>query len=98
VKIQNRRSRVNTLAPTGRGLSKVMKEIRWFTHFVVAVCLVIPVAGLVPGDAVNLNVIGSLGLIVMLIAADLVITVPLTVWIKRLGKPVLAPVGRGSRW
>lgn len=90
--------KINTLAPEGRGLSKIMKEIRWFTHFVVAVMLVIPVAGLVPGDAVNLNVIGSLGLIVMLVVADLVITIPLSLWIKKLNRPVLAPVARGSRW
>ena len=90
--------KINSLAPTGRGLVKIMQEIRWFTHFLVAVMLVIPVAGLVPGDAVNLNVIGSLALIVMLVVADLVITVPITLWIKKLNRPVLAPVGRGTRW
>lgn len=78
--------KINSSRPEGRGLAKIMQEVRWFTHFVVAVLLVIPVAGLVPGDKVNLNVIGSIGLIVMLVVLDLVITVPLTLGLRRLAK------------
>lgn len=89
--------KINTLRPEGRGLSKIMKEIRWFTHFVTAVCLVYLVASLLPGDRIGFNVIGTIGLIVMIVAANAVITVPLTVWIRKIGKPVLAPV-RAGRW
>ena len=96
VKITDRRSRiVKNNAP---GLDKIMKEIVWFTHFLIGVLLVIPVAGLVPGDRVNLNVIGSLGLIVLLVALDAVITVPCTLWRRKINRPVLAPVRIRSRW
>lgn len=80
-------------------LNKVMKEIVWWTHAVVGLALVIPVAGLVPGDAVNLNVIGSIGLIVMLVALDLVITVPCYVWRRKIanGPTGLKPVTRTGR-
>jgi hypothetical protein len=74
------------------GLAGIMCEIRWFTHFLAAVMLVIPVAGLVPGDRVNLNVIGSLVLIAALVILDLVITIPLTLWINKLIGHGLAPV------
>jgi hypothetical protein len=75
-----------------RKLSKIMTEVRWFTHALVAALLFIPVAGLVPGDSVNLNVIGSLGLIAILVAADLAITVPLSLWLRRLNRPAFVPV------
>lgn len=84
--------KINTLAPTGRGLSKIMKEIRWFTHAITAVMVLYLGASLVPGDKIGFNVIGTLGLLVFVIVGNLVITVPLTLWIRMIGKPVLAPV------
>lgn len=89
--------KINTLAPRGRGLSKVMKEIRWFAHFITAVPLLYLVASLLPGDKIGFNVIGTLGLIVILVVANLVITGPLTIWIRKINKPVLAPVRVGRR-
>lgn len=84
--------KINTLAPTGRGLSKIMKEIRWFTHAITAVPLLYLVASLLPGDKIGFNVIGTFGMIVILVVLNLVITVPLTLWIRKISKPVLAPV------
>lgn len=74
-----------------------MEEIRWFTHFVTAIMALYLVASLLPGDLIGFNVIGTIGLVIFVIAGNLVITVPLTMWIKRIGRPVLAPVRSYAR-
>ena len=90
--------KINTLAPTGRGFVRIMKEIRWFTHAITAVCLLYLGASLLPGDLIGFNVIGTIGLIVILTVLNLLITVPLTVWINALGRPALAPVRRSKSY
>jgi hypothetical protein len=79
-------------------LDKTLKEVVWWTHALVALPLIYLGAGLVPGDRVNLNVIGSLIIMAVFVALDLAITVPCSAWRRKIRNgPVLAPVHR-SEW
>ncbi len=84
----------NTVSP----LDRIMKEIVWWTHALVSVPLIYLTAGLLPGDNINLNVIGSLVMIITFVVIDLVITVPCTAWRRKIRKPVLAPVRTRVKW
>lgn len=85
------------ISSNARKLDKTMKEIIWWTHALTALPLIYFTAGLVPGDRVNLNVIGSVFMIAVFVALDLMITVPCSAWRRRIRRPVLAPVRR-SMW
>jgi hypothetical protein len=85
------------ISSNARKLDKTMKEIVVWTHALTCVPLIYFGAGLVPGDRVNLNVLGSVVMIVVFVALDLMITVPCSAWRRRIRRPVLAPVRR-SQW
>jgi len=71
---------------------KIAKEAVIWINMIFAIPVLYLTAGLLPGDKINLNVLGSLVMIVVLVLVDAIITVPVWLWISRSRRPVLAPV------
>ena len=80
-----------------RRLDKTMTEVIWWTHALISLPLIYFTAGLVPGDTVNLNVIGSVFMITTFVVLDLMITGPCYLWRRKINRPVLSPVRRNVR-
>lgn len=67
-----------------RGIDKVMKEIIYGTNALTVLCLIYLGASLVPGDKIGFNVVGTIGMVIMILIFNCIITVPLTMWRKRI--------------
>jgi hypothetical protein len=61
-------------------------------QYVMALPALYLVASLVPGDRIGFNVVGTIGLLVIVGVIDAVISLPLLFLIHRLERPVLDPV------
>lgn len=55
----------------------MIRNIIWSVHFVAIALVFYLVAALLPGDNVNVNVLGALFLVALVAIADVVLTTPL---------------------
>ncbi len=76
------------------GVRETVKTLQYF----FAVPVIYLVASLVPGDRIGFNVVGTIGLLVIVGLIDAAVSVPLLIAAKRLEKDVLAPVPVRSEW
>lgn len=65
----------------------MIRSIVWSVHFVAVLLAGYLVAALLPGDNVNVNVLGALFLIALIAIADVVLTVPLKYLAARFSRP-----------
>jgi hypothetical protein len=76
------------------GVRETVKTLQ----YLFAVPALYLVASLVPGDRIGFNVVGTIGLLVIVGLIDAAVSVPLLIAAKRLEKDVLAPVPVRSEW
>lgn len=80
-----------------RRLDRALKgTIKW-TLMITAVPVILLVAAMLPGDPVNVNMIGAIALIFGLGVLDAVIILPCVLWLRKIDRPVLPPVRR-TKW
>lgn len=77
-----------------RGVRETVKTFQ----YVFAIPVIYLVASLVPGDAIGFNVVGTIGLLVIVGLIDAAVSVPLLFAAKRLEKDALEPVPVRSEW
>jgi len=78
----------------------MIRTIVWSVHFVAVVLGLYLVAALLPGDTVNVNVLGALFLIALVAIVDVVLTTPLNYLAGRKGRTArefLVPIRRTQR-
>lgn len=67
-------------------------------QYLFAVPVLYLVASLVPGDRIGFNVVGTIGLLVIVGLIDAAVSLPLLFAAKRLEKDALTPVPVRSEW
>jgi hypothetical protein len=81
-----------------RKLAHVVRKAVEIVQYAFALPVLYLVASLLPGDRIGFNVVGTIGMLVILAVIDAAVSVPLLIAAKRLEKDVLAPVPVRSEW
>lgn len=76
----------------------MIRNLIWFVHFVAAALVLYLVAALLPGDTVNVNVLGALFLVALVAIADVVLTAPLKYLANRQGRTAARSSIRPRVW
>lgn len=77
-----------------RGIREAVKNFQ----YLVAVPVLYLVASLLPGDRIGFNVVGTIGLLVIVGIVDAVVSLPLLYLAKRLESPAVKPVPVREEW
>lgn len=77
-----------------RGVRETVKTLQ----YLFAVPLIYLVASLVPGDRIGFNVVGTIGLLIIVGLIDAAVSVPALLLAKKLERDALEPVPVRSDW
>lgn len=79
-------------------LARWVRETVKTFQYVVAVFVVVILAGLVPGDRVDMGAFAAALGLVMLAVIDAAVSVPALILAKRIERPAVAPVPVRQEW